>query len=289
MNYRLLRIAGLFLIIWAGPVSLGLASEGVFCRFQFADEAFYGRVDGQSIHALSGAPWLGGKETGTTIALDAVKLLPPSEPRNVIGIAGAYASPDSNPPKTTRWFAKSTSGAATDGDEVPIPDSLDALKVEVELVIVIGEEIKDASPREAKNAIYGYATGTEIFGFVESYHRVAGEPEGREESLLAPALKLGDNFAPYGPFIYAGADWRDRDRSLSIVTPSGESRIEYRHNTSELLYPPEKMISDLSRVFTLEPGDVVFSGTTKAYIAEAGETVVTEVEGFGVLKNKITR
>jgi len=89
---------------------------------------------------------------------------------------------------------------------VQIPDSLDALKVEVELVIVIGKAVKNASPHEARSAIFGYATGTEIFGFVESYHRVTGEQEGRPESLLAPALKLGDNYAPFGPFIYSDVD-----------------------------------------------------------------------------------
>ena len=265
------------------------ASADVFCRFQADDETHYGRVDGNRVHVLSAAPWAGGRDSGEVVRLNKVKLLSPSEPRTIIGIAGAYASPDSNPPKTTRWFAKSASGAATDGDEVVIPSSLDALKVEVELVIVIGDRIKDANPRQAKDAIFGYATGTEIFGFVESYHRVNGETEGREEKLLAPALKLGDNYAPFGPYIYTDVDWRDRERTLTITTPSGKIRESYKHNTSGLLYPPEKIVSDLSRVQTLEPGDVIFSGTSKAFIAEAGEIVRTEVEGFGVLTNKIVK
>jgi 2-keto-4-pentenoate hydratase/2-oxohepta-3-ene-1,7-dioic acid hydratase in catechol pathway len=259
----------------------------VFCRFQANEEVHYGRVAGSTIHVLSGAPWLGGQETGESTALEDAVLLPPSEPRNIIGIAGAYASPDSNPPLTSRWFAKSASGAATNGDKVIIPASLDALKVEVELVIVIGKLVKNASPDEAAASIFGYATGTEIFGFVESYHRVAGEDRGRMESLLAPALKLGDNYAPFGPFIYSDVDWRNRKRTLSISTPSGKVRESYEHNTSGLLYPPRKIVSDLSRVLTLEPGDLIFSGTSKAFIVKAGETVTTEVEGFGILKNVI--
>lgn len=266
-----------------------IADAATFCRFHSNGGDHYGRVDGSTIHVLSGAPWLGGEETGSTVDMQNVLLLPPSEPRNIIGIAGAYASPDSNPPKTTRWFAKSPSGVATHGDIVMIPDSLDALKVEVELVIVIGETIKNASIDEAKGAIFGYSTGTEIFGFVESYHRVAEEDANRAETLLAPALKLGDKFAPFGPFIYSEVDWRDRERKLAIVTPTGETRVTYVHNTSGLLYPPEKIVSDLSRVMTLEPGDLIFSGTSKAFVIEAGETVITEVEGFGILQNLIQK
>lgn len=264
-----------------------IAYAETFCRFHSASGDYYGRVEGSNVHVLSDAPWLGGKETGSTLALQSVSLLPPSEPRNIIGIAGAYAPADANAPKTSRWFAKSASGAATDGDVVAIPDSLDALKVEVELVIVIGAPVKNASVDGARSAIFGYATGTEIFGFVESYHRVADEDSGRAESLLAPALKLGDNYAPFGPFIYSNVDWHDRERNLSIVSATGETRVTYEHNTSGLLYPPEKIVSDLSRVLTLEPGDLVFTGTSKAFIIESGETVITEVEGFGVLQNLI--
>ncbi len=266
-----------------------IAHADTFCRFHSDNGDYYGRVDGNSIHVLSAAPWLGGEETGSTVDRQNVTLLPPSEPRNIIGIAGAYASPDSNPPKTSRWFAKSPSGAATDGDVVRIPDSLDALKVEVELVIVIGAAVKNASVDEAKSAIFGFATGTEIFGFVESFHRASDEDANRAESLLAPALKLGDNYAPFGPFVYSDVDWRDRQRTLSIASPSGETRVTYEHNTSNLLYPPEKIVSDLSRVLTLEPGDLIFSGTSKAFIIEAGETVTTEVEGFGILRNLIQK
>ena len=264
-----------------------VACADTFCRFHFDGADYYGRVDADTIHVLSGAPWLDGEATGRKVKLQDVPLPPRSEPRNIIGIAGAYASPDSNPPKTSRWFAKSPSGAATDGDVVVIPDSLDALKVEVELVIVIGASAKNASVDEARSAIFGYATGTEIFGFVESYHRVSDEEMNRTESLLAPALKLGDNYAPFGPFIYSDVDWRNRQRKLSVTSPSGEMRVTYEHNTSGLLYPPEKIVADLSRVLTLEPGDLVFSGTSKAFIIKAGETVTTEIEGFGVLNNLI--
>lgn len=73
------------------------------------------------------------------------------------------------------------------------------------------------------------------------------------------------------------------------ATPSGETRVSCEHNTSGLLFAPNEIVSHLSRVLTLEPGDLIFSGTSKAFIAERSETVTTEIEGFGVLTTKIVK
>ncbi|MBZ0254651.1 fumarylacetoacetate hydrolase family protein, partial [bacterium] len=100
-------------------------------------------------------------------------------------------------------------------------------------------------------------------------------------------LKIGDHFATYGPFIHQGADWNNRLRTLEVISPNGE-KLTYKHNTSNLLFPPEKIVSDLSRVCVLEPGDVIFSGTTKALPAHAGDRVIVAIEGIGELENVIT-
>ena len=278
----LILLFGLFL-------SENLMASEVFCRFELDDMRYYGRVVGKDIQILSAPPWLGGAATGRTVRLQKVTLLPPSEPRTIIGIAEAYKTLEDNPPRTTRWFAKSISAAATNGDYVEIPTSQDALKAEVELVIVIGKTVKNLSPDQAKATIFGYATGTEIFGFVDSYHRVSGEESARTEKILAMGLKLGDKFAPFGPFIYAGVDWRNRERRLEIRTASGEKRASYSNNTNGLRRTPAEIISDLSKVMTLAPGDLIFSGTSKSFIIHAGETVQTEVEGMGILSNVIVK
>lgn len=276
-----------------GLVVAGLpaaASEGaVYCRVSAAGEASYARLDGGQLRLLTEAPWAGGTETGVSITTEGALFLPPAEPRTIIGIAEAYASPGDKAPKTTRWFAKSVSAIATTGDDVPVPSSLDALKVEVELAIVIGKRIKEVEPEVARAAIFGYATGTEIFGFVDSYHRVTGESSGRNEGMLAAGLKLGDKFAPFGPCIHTATRWKERERKLAIAGADGKARITYSHNTSDLLYSPEKIVSDLSKVMTLEPGDLVFSGTSKSFIIHPGESVTTEIEGLGTLTNKIVQ
>ncbi|MCF6197368.1 MAG: fumarylacetoacetate hydrolase family protein, partial [Emcibacter sp.] len=265
-----------------------MASD-IFCRFKLDDARYYGRVVGKNIQILSAAPWLGGVTTGRTVRLRKVTFLPPSDPQTIIGLAGSYKTPADNPPRTVRWFAKSASAAATNGDRVEIPVSQDALKVEVELVIVIGKAVKNLSPGQAEAAIFGYTTGTGIFGFVDSYHRVNGEDRGRKEKILAMGLKLGDKFAPFGPFIHTAVDWRNRERKLEIITASGKVRASYSNNTNGLRRTPAEMVSDLSKVITLAPGDIIFSGTSKSFIIHGGETVRTEVAGLGMLNNVIVK
>jgi len=280
----------MFLSVLLCVLAMGAWSSEVYCRYQTDAGVFYGKAEGDIIHQLCAAPWDGGKETGHTIAVDKVKLLHPSEPKKVIGLSGAYKDnwTDGNKPlKTIRWFLKPPTSAASPGEDVVLPGSLDTLMVETELVIVIGKRIKDGSIAEAKEAIFGYTVGNDIVGEVTSYHRVVGEPLDQEEVLLNFGLKQCDGFAPYGPFIHKGADWRNRERTLKVITPSTGKEINYSHNTSNLAYTPEKIVSDLSHVFSFDPGDVIFTATTKALPAHAGDLMIVGIEGLGTIKNRV--
>lgn len=261
----------------------------VYCRYESNGESHYGRVEGDSILTLSAAPWNGGEETGKKIALSEVKLLHPSEPQTILGISGSYKDfwVDQKPFKTIRWFLKPPTSAASPGDDVVLPAALDTLLVETELVIVIGKTVKDASVQEAKEAIFGYTIGNDIVGDVTSYHQVNNEPLDQVETLLSPGLKIGDAFAPFGPFIYTDIDWNNRLRTLIVKNEETGKELLYEHNTNNLLFPPEKIVSDLSRVLTLNPGDVIFSGTTKALPAQAGDLMIVSVEGLGTIENRV--
>jgi len=276
-------------ILAVSHAGLAAASyEGnVFCRVAASGSAHHARLEGGQLHLLDKAPWAGGRDTGERMALNGATLLPPAEPRTILALAGAYASPADKPPTTSRWFAKSASAAATDGDAVTVPSVLSSLKVEVELVLVIGKTVKEADVAEAGQAIFGYATGTEIFGSVDDYHAMTNDRPDRPEQMLAAGLKLGDKFAPFGPCIHTGIAWRGRDRTLLIRNAAGEERVSFRHNMSGLLYPPERIVSDLSRIMTLEPGDLIFTGTSEAFAAYPAETVITAIDGLGTVTNRI--
>lgn len=263
-------------------------ADGVFCRYEY-NGVHYGKVEGGWVHQLTAAPWANGTPTGKVVKIEDAKFLHPSEPQKIFGIAGSYreAWEGKTPFKTIRWFLKPSSSAGSPGDIVKLPASLDEVMVETELVIVIGKRVKDASVEDAKKAIFGYSVGNDMVGSVTSYHIKNGEPLDQEETLLPPGLKIGDKFATYGPFIHQGADWTNRLRTLEVISPNGQ-KLTYEHNTSNLLFPPEKIVSDLSRVCVLEPGDVIFSGTTKALPAHAGDRVIVAIEGIGELENTFT-
>lgn len=270
-----------------GAVVTARADE-VYCRVAGPDgAAFYGRVTGDLIRLLDAAPWHGGRETGATIPLAGAKLLPPSEPRNILCLANSYAGKEKEPPKYIRWFAKSAGAAATDGDTIEIPPVVGQLKAEVEVVILLGRRLKNATESEARDAIFGYAAGNEIFGFAESFQKVNGEAPGRTEVMLAAGLKLGDKFTPFGPFIHRGSAWIERVRTLTVTNTVTGKKLTYSGDTSGFLYSPEKVLSELSKVLTLEPGDIIFTGADKSCLLDPGDVVTVEIEGLGKLTNSI--
>lgn len=260
-------------------------AEDVFCRYEY-NGVHYGKVEGGWVHQLTAAPWANGTPTGKVVKIEDAKFLHPSEPKKIFGIAGSYREAwiGKKPFNTIRWFLKPPSAAGSPGDVVDLPASLDEVLVETELVIVIGKRVKDASVEDAKKAIFGYSVGNDMVGSVTSYHKMNGEPLDQEETILPPSLKIGDKFATYGPFIHQGIDWKNRLRTLKVYTSSGET-LTYEHNTSNMIFPPEKIVSDLSRVCVLEPGDVIFTGTTGALPAHAGDRTVVGIEGIGELEN----
>jgi 2-keto-4-pentenoate hydratase/2-oxohepta-3-ene-1,7-dioic acid hydratase in catechol pathway len=220
-----------------------------------------------------------------------VKLLHPSEPKVIIGLGGSYSDSwkDKKPYNSVRWFLKPPSAAASPNDTVNIPVAVDAIKVEVELTIVIGKTVKNATEQEAEKAIFGYTIGNDIVGWTDSYHEKEGEPKDQKEPLLGPGLKIGDRFAPFGPFIYTNFNWKNRERKMLVTDISGNEKINTSHNTSKLVYSPAKIISDLSKVLTLSPGDIVMTGTNKSYVVVDGDIVSVSVEGLGTLTNTIKR
>ena len=259
------------------------AHANTFCRFEHAGEVAYGQVEGNRVHALTEAPWDGGKQVGEALDLNQVRLLAPSVPGLIAGLAGSYRQgwPDGGQPPAVRWFVKPPGAAAAPDAPLVLPDFLDEIKVEVELVIVVGKTVKNASPEEARSSIFGYTLGNDVVGQVSSFQRLTGDSDDRKETVLAPALKGGDGFAPFGPFIHTDIDWRDHEKLLEITSDDPDRVVSDHTNTSDLIYHPEKIISDLSKVMTLRPGDVVFSGTNRSYPVRAGDSVKISIEGIG--------
>ncbi len=283
------KTAAIILLLMITIGNTIMFAQTKYCRYEIHGSDHYGRVEGKFITELDKAPWLGGSETGERIELEKVKLLHPSEPQVILGLGSSYKQSwvGKTPPKTVRWFLKPPTSAGNPDDNLILPASLNEIKVEVELVIVIGKRIKNASPEEAAKAIFGYTIGNDIVGNKQSYLEKNNESPESAGALLGSGLKIGDGFEPFGPFIYQGIDWKNRAKKLTITSAVGEQEVEYSENTSDILYTPEKIVSDLSKVLTLNPGDIISSGTAKSFTAGIGDIVTIEIDGLGKFSSKI--
>lgn len=269
-----------------------------FCRFEYENKVHYGIVEADDIFILSNEPWNDFKKDNNPISLEKVKLLNPTEPELIVGLIKSYRQSweDKPAPKTVRWFIKPPKAAGIPGRDIILPASLDEVKIEVEMIIVVGKKIKNADEAEAKNAIFGYTVGGDIMGSAGSFHRINNELPDADENALGLGLKACDGFEPYGPFIYKNVDlpdgqagWNNRKTVLQVTNEKGEIVINYEDNTSNLLYSPAKIVSDLSKVMTLSPGDIISSGTGKSFIAKAGDTIHLRIDGLGEFVSKIVK
>lgn len=270
-------------------INMNAQTKKVFCRYEKDKIINYGKVEGDIISQLDKAPWDGGKETGTKVNLNEVKLLTPSIPHVIIGLIKSYSDSwkDKQPPKTIRWFIKPPSAAATSGEDIILPDAVNQLKFENEMVIVIGKEIKNADTSEAKEAIFGYTVGADIEGDPDSYYKVHDEKPDPDKTALTLGLKIGDRFSPYGPFITQGIDWKKSMKQVHIENKKTGKDIRYEHNISDLMFSPSEIVSQLSKVLTLMPGDVIFSGSAKAFVAQPGDELNLSIDGLGSMMNKV--
>ncbi len=176
------------------------------------------------------------------------------------------------------YFAKFRNSLAGSGEEVAIPAATRKCDYEVELVAVIGRRTRDVPPETALEAVFGYATGNDL--------------SARELQVRSSQWTYGkaiDGFAPLGPYLVTGDDVPDPQELRTRTWVNGDLRQD--STTRDMVFSVAELVSDLSRIMTLEPGDVVFTGTPEGVILgmadqvwlQPGDEVVCEVEGLGRL------
>jgi 2-keto-4-pentenoate hydratase/2-oxohepta-3-ene-1,7-dioic acid hydratase in catechol pathway len=185
-------------------------------------------------------------------------------------------------PTSPVLFSKFSNTVAAPDEDVPLTDAATQYDYEVELAVVIGETTKNVSTADALNSVFGYTTANDL--------------SARDLQMRTSQWLLGktmDKFMPIGPYLVTADEVRDPQK-LSIRTwLNGELR--QNSNTDDMIFPVSEIISYISRHFTLEPGDVIITGTPEGVIlgmAEKrwmvpGDVVEVEVEGLGKLRNRM--
>lgn len=217
--------------------------------------------------------------------LDEVKLLPPiTDPEKIICIGLNYydhvLESQMEVPKVPVLFPKYNNCLAGHGDEIVIPSEVTQCDYEVELAVVIGKTAKRVPIESAMSYVYGYT----IFNDVSARDIQLHEPQWTRGKTI-------DGFAPTGPWIVT-ADEISNPGQLGIsLKLNGETMQD--SNTKELIFDIPYLISFLSRTLTLQPGDIISTGTPpgvgmgrKPQIwLKHGDVVEATVEGIGILRS----
>ncbi|MBW3592764.1 MAG: fumarylacetoacetate hydrolase family protein, partial [Actinobacteria bacterium] len=174
------------------------------------------------------------------------------------------------------YFLKPPSSLARHGEEIVRPRGCRYLNYEGEIALVVGRRMKRVGEEDALGYVEGYSVAND-FGVHDFRHADRG-------SMLR--VKGQDGFCPIGPDLVDAADVDVGDLTLRTFV-NGD--VVQEASTSELLWSFAYMLADLSRLMTLEPGDVLLTGTpANSRPVEPGDLVEVEVEGLGRLSNRIT-
>ncbi len=185
-------------------------------------------------------------------------------------------------PEIPTVFARWPASLSIDGADIPVPSNEAGLDWEGEVVAWIGSRLVDATPEEALAAVVGYST----------FNDVTSRRAQKETSQWIMG-KNGDHSGPLGPMVPAAevGDLRDGLRLETRV--NGE--IVQRGNTAQMIYGVGETLSHISKSFTLNPGDLLATGTpsgvgyarTPPWLLHPGDVVEVEVERLGILTNHI--
>jgi 2-keto-4-pentenoate hydratase/2-oxohepta-3-ene-1,7-dioic acid hydratase in catechol pathway len=179
-------------------------------------------------------------------------------------------------------FSKFNNTVAAAGEEVPLTDAAKQYDYEVELAVVMGDRAQNVSQDEALGTVFGYATANDI--------------SARELQTRTPQWLLGktmDKFMPIGPYLVTADEVPDPQALALRTWLNGDLR--QNSNTADMIFPVAEIVSYISRHFTLEPGDVIITGTPEGVILgmadkvwmKPGDVVEVEVEGLGKLRNAL--
>ena len=223
--------------------------------------------------------------TGESIPLDDASLLAPVErPANLVGVGLNYAGHAEegghDVPEEPVFFAKSPSSITAPDSDIVRHEGVTNLHWEGEFGFVVGETARRLDESEAGDAVFGFVAGNDVTARdMQATDIDAANPWYRSKSM--------DTFTPLGPWVTPVGEGVDPDAADIETTVNGE--VVQSSNTSDLIFTVPEIVSYISHHVTLQPGDVVLTGTP-AGIGEMkpGDSVSVTVEGVGTLANTVT-
>lgn len=247
-----------------------------YVRYEEAGVEGYGVLEGEQVHELAGNFLETQERTGRTLELRQVRLLAPTKAGKVMCIGLNYrahaAERNKQVPEEPMLFLKPSSAVVATGEEIVLPAIAKDVEFEGELAVVIGKRAKFVSEAEAKDVIFGVTVMNDVS---ERFYQVKDGQWGRAKGF--------DTFAPIGPCVATGLAYQD----LQIETKVNGA-VKQSSRTSDMIFTVDQLVSFVSQVMTLEPGDVLTTGTPEGVGPLAdGDAVEITIEGVGTLANVV--
>lgn len=242
-------------------------------RYRGRDGVHWGELEGGTIHQLHG---ILGDRTGDTELVSEVNLLAPCDPRVIVCVGRNYAKhiaemggAADDLPKEPGLFLKGLNALSGPGDPIPYPSWTGELHYEGELAVVIGRTMRQVAADEALAYVLGYTCACDVTA-----------RDKQRSDLQWTRGKSADGFCPVGPWLETDLD----PGNLSVQTRvNGELRQD--GHTRDLIFDVGAILSYISSFMTLEPGDLVLTGTPDGVgPLHPGDEVSVEVEGIGTLE-----
>ncbi len=218
-------------------------------------------------------------DSGERIAEDSVVYLAPAEPTKIIAVHLTYRSRieeyRARTPAEPSYFLKPPSALNGHRGLIPKPRGSRFLNYEGEVAAVIGRRMKGVPAADALDYVAGFACANDV-GLHDFRHADRG-------SMLR--VKGQDGFLPLGPELVAASDWSPSSYALRTYV---NSELVQEGGPDDIIWPVEYQLADLCRLITLEPGDVVLTGTpANSRPLEVGDIVEVDVSGLGRLTNTV--
>ena len=246
-------------------------------RFKKGNCEYTGFLAEELLHVTEGDIYVGEwRKTGEAFPLAEVELLAPCRPTKVVCVGLNYRDHaqemGEDLPAEPIIFLKPPSAVIGAGQFIVYPEWIGRMDYEAELVVVLGKRGKNINSADAAEYIFGYTCGNDITA------RHLQKKDGQWSRA-----KSFDTFCPLGPWIVTGIDASALDISLVV---NGETKQQ--SSTTQLVVNPAELVAFVSRVMTLEPGDVILTGTPSGVgPLKPGDSVTVRIGKVGELTNTV--
>ena len=248
-------------------------------RYKYKEEPpSYGWLLEDKIGAISGNIYGDYRRQEVSLPLNSVKLLAPAEPSKIICLGRNYAEHakehNAEVPKVPLIFLKAPSAILNPGEPILLPPQSQQVEHEAELVVVIGKRGRNILAEHAQDHIFGYTVGNDVTA------RDLQNSDGQWTRA-----KGFDTFCPFGPWIDT-----DFDASDAVITSRVSGQPRQMASTRDMVFTVNQVIAFISSVMTLEPGDLIFTGTPAGVgPLKDGDEVTVEIERLGKLTNPVRK